>query len=64
MAVVARFDSALSVTEFTVGAGHDHCPDAFVGVARKDSASARRFVVRVGMHGHQGQWLVHTLQST
>ena len=52
---VARFDTARSIAELTIGAGDHDRPDALVGVHGQHAPGARRLVVRMSMHGHQSE---------
>src|ERR1022692_895012 len=59
MTVLARLDLTRRIPELAVRTGHAHRPDAFLGILRKYAAGAGRLVVRVRVHGHQGELLCH-----
>jgi hypothetical protein len=50
--VLARLDPARGVPELSVGAGHDHRPDALRGIGGEHATGAGRLVVGVSMYGH------------
>src|SRR5262249_10459157 len=57
--VIARLDLAGRIAELSVSAGDNDGADALIRVVGQHATRARRFVVGVGMDGHQGEGVWH-----